>query len=709
MATHKRGASMSAPDPVTPSSKRIKIVELHPDTPLAKKSNVHSTQTQDLTTAQQQERVSKQMKLKDILLDELRHSTFEAEWVREHFCPVLDGQADNVAKALYGHAWNKIDGRFILRAWPTSTTETPYYEPFAKLLNQIVAAFQALNGDEYKQSLFQDVKFCEYTRNMAESVAGEAALKPDLLALLESVVPDAQKGKNAPQVSWYNVLFVGEVKSDWSELIAQAGTYARCLFAATDHRYFIPVVALHHPTSTFRLLFYHRSGVLATTPMKIDTWKGFCEFVATIVGMWRWKDPANAGYVVSQSPHHISLNQREYSIHQVLCRRQAIRGRATTVYAVHRDPVSPSSRRFYPAAPEGKGATWNLLNPFDLPQKKVKLSTQEIQVSEDLPQLFIIKCSYQPRDRPSEDLVFQDVQGFIGVPDIITTYEAEGLQLPDNETPVFWRVIPGAKERPYEPRIHRHLIVKSMGERLSSDLTCVQFVESLLDAMIGHCALFTEGEYLHRDISNGNIVSLTNPSRSEWKVPKILQGIVKKKTCSAILIDGDIAKKLGAAASTADRSGTLPFMSTRLLRLWKRGAAMVHTPLDDLESFVWVLLYDLLGWTPADKKTSDEISWWEDINDENVGQLANNKQAVRDTYSTENPEVEPQFSHALQIFQPLIRAWFVLSVQSAGQHLKLKNPGDITALYNRTYQNYLTIGMEEAAKLPACTIRSLFA
>ncbi|KAL0950159.1 hypothetical protein HGRIS_010153 [Hohenbuehelia grisea] len=261
---------------------------------------------------------------------------------------------------------------------------------------------------------------------------------------------------------------------------------------------------------------------------------------------------------------------------------------------------------------------------------------------------------------------------------------------------------------------------KSMGVRLSADLTCVQFVESLLDAMIGHCALYTEGNYLHRDFSNGNIIYLANSSRSEWKVPKILQGIVQKNTCSAVLIDGDSTKQLGSAASPA---GTLPFMSIRLLDFWTTGTAMVHTPLDDLESFIWVLLYDLLGWTPTDKRTPVEVLWWDKINDEDIVNLASHKLAVSTKWSG-TQKTKMMLSPALKLFRPLIRSWFRLAAQSANQYLRLKNLDDsdaseagdagnvsdaMDALFRKTYQEYLTIGMREAAKLPACSIRSLFA
>ena len=40
--------------------------------------------------------------------------------------------------------------------------------------------------------------------------------------------------------------------------------------------------------------------------------------------------------------------------------------------------------------------------------------------------------------------------------------------------------------------------------------------------------------------------------------------------------------------------GTLPFMSMHLLNAWDRNAQVLHTAADDLESFLWVLIWSLV-------------------------------------------------------------------------------------------------------------------
>jgi hypothetical protein len=85
--------------------------------------------------------------------------------------------------------------------------------------------------------------------------------------------------------------------------------------------------------------------------------------------------------------------------------------------------------------------------------------------------------------------------------------------------------------------------------------------------------------------------------------------------CRGFLIDGDHAIKWreGGITSLSERAvrgnalhalwitflccvqqGTLPFMSKRLVFAWIMGKSALHTAIDDLESFLWVLVWALV-------------------------------------------------------------------------------------------------------------------
>ncbi|KAJ7666542.1 hypothetical protein B0H17DRAFT_879763, partial [Mycena rosella] len=51
-----------------------------------------------------------------------------------------------------------------------------------------------------------------------------------------------------------------EVKDNWPDMVAQAATYARCLFSASPSRAFALVLAYHHTDCELRFLIFHRGG-----------------------------------------------------------------------------------------------------------------------------------------------------------------------------------------------------------------------------------------------------------------------------------------------------------------------------------------------------------------------------------------------------------------------------------------------------------------
>ena len=105
--------------------------------------------------------------------------------------------------------------------------------------------------------------------------------------------------------------------------------------------------------------------------------------------------------------------------------------------------------------------------------------------------------------------------------------------------------------------------------------------------------------------------------------------------CRGFLIDGDHAIKWreGDMASSGRsvccivfmlfgshsyfcsvQQGTLPFMSSRLLRALQWDERVLHTPADDLESFLWVLVWSLVYILTSKKEDNNEGS--QEDNDE---------------------------------------------------------------------------------------------
>jgi len=103
----------------------------------------------------------------------------------------------------------------------------------------------------------------------------------------------------------------------------------------------------------------------------------------------------------------------------------------------------------------------------------------------------------------------------------------------------------------------------------------------LSDKILGCWHLYSKCGYVHRDVSINNVV-LVEDATIESK---------------GMLIDFDMAVKYDSQRSGAiERTGTFDFMAIGILQ----GTALVHTPLHDLESFLYILLY--LGTTYTNGK-----------------------------------------------------------------------------------------------------------
>ena len=89
--------------------------------------------------------------------------------------------------------------------------------------------------------------------------------------------------------------------------------------------------------------------------------------------------------------------------------------------------------------------------------------------------------------------------------------------------------------------------------------------------ILGYWHLYSQCGYVHRDISINNILLLED----------------QRFASTGILIDFDMAVKYDSQTSGApERTGTFHFMAYEILQ-----GASIHTPLHDLESFLYVLLF----------------------------------------------------------------------------------------------------------------------
>ena len=102
--------------------------------------------------------------------------------------------------------------------------------------------------------------------------------------------------------------------------------------------------------------------------------------------------------------------------------------------------------------------------------------------------------------------------------------------------------------------------------------------------------------------------------------------------------------------------GTLPFISKRILFQWKK-ATLQHTAIDDLESIIWVLFYEILNSSDKKALTERESGYLESLLTDNLVHLEQFKGSILQALdSGYNPKHWSQPVKSLAgLLTPLIR------------------------------------------------------
>ncbi|KZV72498.1 hypothetical protein PENSPDRAFT_683725 [Peniophora sp. CONT] len=120
--------------------------------------------------------------------------------------------------------------------------------------------------------------------------------------------------------------------------------------------------------------------------------------------------------------------------------------------------------------------------------------------------------------------------------------------------------------------VHYRIVFKTIGLPLTTFSSTKQLVQVLSDALVAHGRAYKFGRILHRDISQNNVL-IGRDGRG-------------------LLIDWDMSKDLDIPGPRIPwRTGTWQFISAELLR---KPLEKTHALRDDLESFLWLLLYIIL-------------------------------------------------------------------------------------------------------------------
>ncbi|EQL32563.1 hypothetical protein BDFG_05299 [Blastomyces dermatitidis ATCC 26199] len=164
-------------------------------------------------------------------------------------------------------------------------------------------------------------------------------------------------------------------------------------------------------------------------------------------------------------------------------------------------------------------------------------------------------------------------------------------------------------EELYDNRVLRCLVISPAGRPIYKYKSPLELLKALRDAIKAHRSLYLDGNILHRDISENNII-ITDPGKADGH--------------SGMLIDLDLAKEVGSERSGArHQTGTMEFMAIEVL------LNIDHTYRHDLESFFYVLIWQCArnGWGKDKYSRDSKLRAWytgnyEDIANAKLGHMS---------------------------------------------------------------------------------------
>ncbi|EGC46848.1 serine/threonine protein kinase Sgk2 [Histoplasma capsulatum var. duboisii H88] len=164
-------------------------------------------------------------------------------------------------------------------------------------------------------------------------------------------------------------------------------------------------------------------------------------------------------------------------------------------------------------------------------------------------------------------------------------------------------------EELYDNRVLRCLVISPAGRPIYKYESPLELLKALRDAIKAHRSLYLDGNILHRDISENNII-ITDSDKADGY--------------SGTLIDLDLAKEVGSGRSGArHQTGTMEFMAIEVL------LNIDHTYRHDLESFFYVLIWQCArhGWGKDNHPKDSKLRAWytgnyEDIANAKLGHMS---------------------------------------------------------------------------------------
>ena len=317
---------------------------------------------------------SHQSDLKGVLSKEIRNHTWEFD--AERIARMLSAANKGPPVALIDSA-HKAPGK-VSPVWPTVDAEQPWYFPLAVFLNNCVdACHQVLDKHpgsvERDSHVYDRLKFIKYDKPTVDGVEGASPVKPDLVGGLD-LEPDERvawspRGSSIKQVPI-------PVEANWTPIIIQATTYARCLFSASPSRQFSVALGFRHTEAELRFLVFHRGGMTGSKACSVKDPQGQKDILRIFLSILQWKSANDAGFLEFFNNSEMCLPRHKddetgtvANVTEVLHDGLCVRGRAPRVLLMSH-PTGEGTKSELPI---------NTLNPTNRTREGPKTRSQTKQ------------------------------------------------------------------------------------------------------------------------------------------------------------------------------------------------------------------------------------------------------------------------------------------------------------------------------------------
>ncbi|KAJ2919615.1 hypothetical protein MD484_g793, partial [Candolleomyces efflorescens] len=324
-----------------------------------------------------------------------------------------------------------------------------------------------------------------------------------------------------------------------SEELTRAAIYARQIFIQQPNRRFVRLVFISG--DHFRLFHFDRSGVQYTPYINFHLDPHI--LVRIILGL--------------SSPDESDIGL-DYTIQWTIVNGRKVGGTLTTngndglevVYTLQK--VAPL---FFRGHVCGRATIcWSVRDPV---------------TGEDL----VVKDSWKSEERVSEHVYLREA---VGIPGVVQMVSCE----PNRDETRNLRQFGSATPKGFQNRVETRVVMKAYGKSIACFTSAMQVFCALRDAIAGHMEMYKKG-ILHRDISLNNVL-LGKPGA--------------KPGSRGALIDFDAATHLGAETLEDWIIGTRLYQSIAVLTSSEYDDPLLRDHLDDLESFLYVLVHIMFGY-----------------------------------------------------------------------------------------------------------------